>query len=258
MGISMRRFVNRPIFIGGWPRGGTRMIADLVASHPHIITSDEVPRRMVSAAISLMETADSSIRRKRHRGNYWSNIREDFFLNIIVNTYRPGIGVSHRVPSRFSNKTPFIEWFFDKIIDICATESPVFIYCVRHPKKVITSLKNMPWNTRSTDANLKLLMKSFHSFQEMKARGVSVKVVQLDKVTSCHDARLNFTKSVFDFLEEAMEDSILSFVERWPIAQPTSRVLKEKTPTVLDEREEQLLYVSPNYKQLCDAFGYDA
>jgi hypothetical protein len=237
----MRRFVNRPIFIGGWPRGGTRMISDLVTSHPKIITSDEIPVRVIESIIALVDTADVAIRKKRGRVRDWKARREDFFLNTIANTYKSGRGIASQTPSRFSNKTPLVERSFEGINRICDTQKPIFIYCARHPKKVLTSLKNMPWNTRPMARNLDLLVNSAQALGAMRDLDLSVKVVQLDKVPACYDARLDFSRSIFDFIEEDMGDSTLSFINRWPTAQPTSAVLKGRTPAVLDGREERIL-----------------
>jgi|GEM_PF-4071777 len=234
------------------------MLANLVASHPNITASNEVPRPVLMSILNLMDAADAAYGKSRGRADPWETIRQDFFLNVVANTYGPGARRSVAMRKRFSNKTPSLELLYKKIASYCSTEKPQFIYCVRHPKKVLRSLKNMPWGSGSIEDNLKVFERSTVCLKQMQNDdAVSVHVVQIDKVGETKSDRLAFSKSLFDYLGEEITDEVIAHTEEWAPAQPATEVLKVEKLVEFDESELAVLERSDIYKKLCAQFGYE-
>lgn len=234
------------------------MLANLVASHPNITASNEVPRPVMTSILNLMDTSDATYSKLKSQSESWANNRQDFFLNVIANTYGPGARRTVRAKKRFANKTPSLETLYKKIASYCTADKPQFIYCVRHPKKVLRSLKNMPWANTSIEENIKSFERSTEFLRQMQADdSVSVYVVQIDKVGETRDERVAFSKALFDYLEEDLTKEVIAHTEEWAPAQPATEVLKTDKLEELDETELAILAQSAVYKKLCQQFGYE-
>lgn len=244
----MRRFAERPVFICGWPRGGTRMIAGLIASHPTIALSGEIPRKAVEIIAEAVEKLDEPLGRKKRLRAQWSLMRQDYFLNCLANTSPK---TAERTGSRFCNKTPSMELAWEAITSLCQSERPQFVYCVRHPRQVLKSLANMPWNGATIQENLARLLRSTDALDRLLADGGSVFVSHIDQVSD-RDA---FSRGLLDFLSLDMTPEVDRYIQRWPTRQPTKDVVE--TARELTQEETDFLDNSAEYADLCRRFNYE-
>ncbi len=224
------------------------MIAGLIASHPSVALSGEIPRKAVEIIASAVEQLDEPLGQKKRLLKQWEEMRQEYFLNCLANTAprttaRPG--------TRFCNKTPSMELAWEKISSMCQTEPPLFVYCARHPRSVLKSLANMPWNRRTVEDNLSKLLKSCDALDGILASGGSAFVSQIDQVAD----RFAFSDQLLNFLSLDKTPEVQRYVRRWPTRQPTADVVDAARD--LTEAELAFLDRSEEYAGLCRRFNYD-
>lgn len=222
------------------------MVADMVSSHPDVTASDEVPRPAVNSICDAIKHFDKKKNRNEAVRDDWTAVRQDYFLNALANSYfRQSDGL------RFCNKTPSTELYFERIMWACNSQPPLFVYCVRHPHKVLRSLMRMPWNDKTLEERVNLLASSVQQLDDMQYGGVDVKVVQIDKVDA--KERLTFGQSLMDFLQLRMTDQVSDYLVRWPVAQPAENVIGAAKGAEIDEAA---LAASKPLSDICARFYY--
>lgn len=116
---------SEPVFIIGFPRSGTTLVEQILASHPEVCAGDEL-----SAIMAL----DSDIRNRARHGEQEMDVagfRQFYFDNI------DGLGFMEKTATWFTDKMPFNALRLG-LIKLAFPKSPV-IHIIRHPLDVCLS-----------------------------------------------------------------------------------------------------------------------
>lgn len=254
----MRKFVGAPIFICGFQRAGTRSIVSTLGRHPGIIPATEINFAVVRQIHTLVEFLDKTFATKSGRGEGWLESRQDYFLNAIANTYTPSCQDAGEGRPRFMNKTPRIELAYKEIVACCSDVPPQFVFCARHPLKVLKSLANMPWNKgRDAVTNAGRLATSVKNLERMQADGVSVLPVFIDRISEDRDERIAFYARIFDFLGADYPAEVQEAAGEWLVAQPTEKVVTDSPKVDLTGADRNRLRQDDAYRYCCRVLGYD-
>ncbi|WP_413616401.1 sulfotransferase [Halomonas cupida] len=236
----MSSYEGRPIFIFGNQRSGTRMVASILNQHKNIVITDEA--HSFSNLHALIRQAD-----RMPRNDGWKYSRVEIAQNFMIETSAQYIRDSSTTARRFGNKTPGLEFMLDQVKSIFP--DAIFIYCLRHPVKVVRSLKNMPWNKRTTQENWDRFKASVEIFEKMKPRAM---LVQVDQVSNVDEQR-KLVRDLLDFVGEDLDENMPYYSgDEWTPANTIKKPLDS-----LSDTEMSSITNDRYYKKFCKKYGYD-
>ena len=185
----------------------------------------------------------------------WPSSRADMMIDIWLGASSGYTRKKAKNASRFANKTPGNEHFFEDFEELFAACRPSYIFCVRHPERVLKSLKNMPWNNRSLRANWKMWKTSVLTLQTMERLAPGrVLRVQLDRSGDADLVELG--ERLYRFLGLGLDPSIRQELAGMRAAQPLSEVRGEDAVDLTD-RERRMIKGDRKYDRLVNLLGYE-
>lgn len=246
-----------PIIICGAPRSGTRMLVRILDLHPQLVVTNEFPFDCMGAALNLFSRLDGYMAEWPDRSEKveWLSSRADMMIDIWLGASSAYTREKAKNARRFANKTPGNEHFFEDFEKLFAACRPSYIFCVRHPERVLKSLKNMPWNNRSLRANWKMWKSSVLTLQTMERLAPGrVMRVQLDRPGDADLVGLG--ERLYRFLGLDLDQSIRLELAGMGAAQPLSEVRSEDVVDLTD-REMRIVRGDRRYGRLVKLLGYE-
>lgn len=222
------------------------MLATILNKHPDVLITDEfkVFRDLSKLVVKIGQT-------KKAKLPQWQS-QKRFFAARVLAELTPGI--FGKVPASvvvFGNKTPSaIEAISD--IEYLFGSDVKYIYCIRHPLRILRSLKNMPWNKNSVEQNFEAIARSVEIFNAMRSSR-SFCVFSVDKVT-------DFFKEVTtlcEFMEICIDDKVLSYLQ--DDIKPVNSIKAHRGfENVVELSPDELIAVKrrKEYLAICNQFGY--
>lgn len=137
----------KPLVICGNARSGTRMMTDIVNSHPNIVVQEEMHAKTIEAYFRLTEEVDDTFahyskRKGTYLANHWDSKKKSLtlaFLSFANKKSMVGLGKDVKY---YGIKTPGFERYFKSFESVFAKEA-TYIYCLRNPVSVWRSWKSL-------------------------------------------------------------------------------------------------------------------
>lgn len=241
----------RYAIICGYPRSGTRMIANILNRHPRAAVGPEVAGRIIQASMGVFEEYENycgAAKRKESRYQLWRAQRAPLMEKIWLAAAPQSVRKKAAESLVVANKTPRAERFFDfyeRVFD-----EPLWIYCMRDPYLVIRSLKNMPWNDQTVGERADDWVDSVRTYQRMiSQRPGKTLLVRIDQHSVEDAARLIWTHAGLEF-----DDDLVARAAALPVAQPASSVVKKVVD--LTDAERAVLNGNRMLQKLRAEMGY--
>lgn len=236
------------------PRSGTRSVANIINSSDEVIITDEFPSGITEKMFSLVKGMDIFFNKRDYKNaDEWNKrkielIHDIWLANSLVSEVDKNV-------KYVGNKTPSNEFFFDEYESFMSFDLPKYVYCLRHPLKVVESLKNMPWNKSSVTENLERWKESYCIYQNMKKKCKNrVISVCFDNERDANYGILG--KKIFSFMGIAYTEIIDNKLGEKIPSQPRESVLKGKPLTPLTAKEKNLFYSDPFFSEV-EEFNFE-
>lgn len=247
----MFQFSGRPLFVLGNPRAGTRMVANILNAHGQVVVSDEF-----KAFEGLAETLDAIERGRGKKLPDWHREKAYAASQLLIDASPASTRRKAADARYFVNKTPSAIFRLKEIEAIWGLHRPAYVYCIRHPLRILRSLANMPWNRNSPRKNLKRMYRSMRVLRDLRQRR-DVKVAQVDTL-SAPDTSRAFVLSLFEFAGITPDDRVLRYAEK-PLSP--ANAAEKHTPggqvDELPERTVRRIRRHRHYRAICREFGYE-
>lgn len=131
-----------PIIICGAARSGTRMITDILNSHPEVAIQNEMHAGTVEAYFEMIDVvtrtyAHHSERKGKFLGDLWEKSRKGLTHAFLASACKKGpVGKGKDNLKYHGIKTPGFERYFDQFENAFSGVPPKYVYCARAPEKV--------------------------------------------------------------------------------------------------------------------------
>ena len=137
-----------PLIICGAARSGTRMMTDIVNTHPEITVQEEMHAKTIEAFFKLKETIDENFKHYSDRkgvdlSKHWNASKGSLLLSYFTFANKKteiGHGKSLKM---YGIKTPGYERYMSEFEDVFENQLPYYIYCLRNPSSVWRSWKSL-------------------------------------------------------------------------------------------------------------------
>jgi len=251
------------VIVCGMPRSATTLVQDLLNEHGQILLYNEFPLytfRDVMPLISAYEqfvTSDEELWREISPAE--AKVRKG---EILFDLWRVGSkGAKHDTePANFrvvGMKTPLAETEFRFWGRAFEAYDLKYIYCVRHPCRVLESLCST-WMRQHADpvtSIRNLYSNSYHHLCAIERIDAEcVLTVQADRVGQTTEERLAFCRRILDFLGVELTPGVLEFVEKWPSINDSVRFgPKAKLPN----NWVQTFCSDPHILEFAERFNYE-
>lgn len=246
-----------PIIVCGAPRSGTRMTARILNVHPRVAITNEFPTECTAAAFDLLSTVENYMSAWPDRAEIvgWQSARATMMTDIWLNASSSYVRNKAKGAERIANKTPENERFFADFERLFTAHKPQYLFCVRHPERVLRSLKNMPWNSRSVRQNWKLWKASISTLLEMeRSAGDRVFRVQVDRLEDADIAGLG--ERIFKFLGLGLDDAARQRFAGLGPAQPLTDIMSDNIVELTD-KERRAIKREHHYTRFLEILGYE-
>lgn len=225
--------MKKTVIVCGMPRSGTRSVANILNTSKSVYVTAEFPSGVTSKMFQLIDSMTGFFGKRAYKDKSgWASKKSDLVHDVwLANSLFDGNKSDYEV---IGNKTPSNELFFDKFESVFEDNKPYYIYCVRNPVKVITSLANMPWNKETPMENWERWKLSFDTYLSMResAPGRVLLVSFDDKVDGSF---LNIGLNIFNFIGVSIgEQERKNWSESRP-AQPKESVLNGRSAIELND-----------------------
>lgn len=131
-----------PIIVCGAARSGTRMITDILNTHPEIAIQNEMHADTVEAYFKMIDVVTNTFihhseRKGKFLGDLWEKSRTGLTHAFLASACKKGpVGKQKDNLKYHGIKTPGFERYFDQFENAFSGNSPKYVYCVRAPEKV--------------------------------------------------------------------------------------------------------------------------
>lgn len=154
--------------ICGYQRSGTSFLSSLINKHSDVYITGETPRNQLKRNMLFLRDIDGDFSKIGGKEkDAWLDKRDEYIRNMFLATskYKEDYAAAHR-KTVFGNKLPRGERHWELLAN--QLEDVKIIYCIRDPKKVISSKMNMYRTSRNFDYNLLDYERSIDDLMDMK------------------------------------------------------------------------------------------
>lgn len=251
--------MDKTIIICGNPRSGTQMISNILRAHPAIAITAEFPPPALASTFDLLDKIDMRLAKFPKHNESWQNERGRLLQDIWIRTSTPHTIAKSRSCRIVGNKTPGAEFFIEQFESAFYPVSPIYVYCLREGRKVLRSLKNMPWNVNPFKTNLERYKESVKIAERFREQAADrIIFCQIDQVTQETGGLEALGNRLFRFIGEDVTPEVSAKLQDLKPAQPLRSVRTSDKVVELTGREIKRLYSDNEYKRICRAYGYPA
>ena len=141
-----------PLIICGAARSGTRMMTDIVNTHPEISVQEEMHAKTIEAFFHLKQTIDENFRYYSDRkgvdlSKHWKSSKGALLLSYFTFANKKTELGHGKELKMYGIKTPGYERYLTEFEDIFEKKPPYYIYCLRNPSSVWRSWKSLSYLT---------------------------------------------------------------------------------------------------------------
>jgi hypothetical protein len=239
------------------------MVQRLLNAHGRIIVYDEFPLFAFAAAKQLVADFDAFLQQPVER---WRRLSAPDVAarraELVVGLWRlvsdPDL---HRLDAAAASvmgvKTPQAELDFPWYEQVFAAHDLRYLYCLRHPRRVLESLAAMEWMKHAQDllgTVLEMYAASYRCLRQLEDLAPRrVLVARVDQVAAGETERLAFCGDMLGFLGLAPSPDVRRFAAEWPIVDHWA----ERRAAGLPEQALDRFRSDPIVEEIAARFGYD-
>ena len=251
---------NSPIIICGAARSGTTFIWQLLNEHPDIVLSDEFFIYKTPSMMKWFDEMREAFGSLTARGD-WKPRKAAIMRSLWYYTSQPARAEAGLISRRWGNKTPGSELYIDFYEDVFEQWPPQYIYCMRNPKNVFLSVRNMAWGKRvHIRGQVKRYIESVRAMEAFKKRVPErMLIFQVDRVASELESRVSVVREILDYVGEELADEMTPFIQSWRKVLSTERVRRKEPENILSslpEKDIQYLKNHAGILRIAHAYGY--
>ncbi len=256
-----------PVIVCGMPRSGTTFVGQLLRCHPGIAVADEFPLPVLLSVPQLLsevggllsapfegwrqaELSSVPLRKMRLLIQLWAAVTGDReqARRLLVPDIRPGV------------KTPSAELYYQFYEDVFALAPPLWIYCVRHPFKVLRSFASMPWASGKVVEQVSdLYRRSLEAYCELEhLASERVLPVGIDHAGDIGLPRLQWASSILALANEVPTLEVNRFIGEWPRMDHWNAADGQRRAAASIDAESLVWFAKQRHiRHFCQKFGFD-
>ncbi len=247
--------MKNPLIIFGMPRSGTTMLTNICNCHPDIYITDEMTLSIYKGLFEFSKTVSDTYEKYPHfarPARLWSERKANLVFEVWKNANKsPADEQRFNKAQIIGNKTPRAEVFYKKLDRLFGENKPKYIYCLRDAYKVMRSLKNMPWNHKTTEQNFADYLASVEKLKQIMIYCPErIWIFKVEQFGNEADSREQFCQNLFNFLELPFDEVTKHNINNIPVANTVNYVIKQTTINELTQQEKELIDKSPQYEAI--------